>query len=131
MTPRAATHLMFTGDASDALELYGHAFPSFRVERIEHYGEGEPGPAGTVKRADAWLADHRLVVIDSPPVHEFSFTPSMSLFIDLDGEEELDRAFAALSEEGNVLMPLGDYGFSRRFGWCSDRFGVSWQLNLP
>jgi predicted 3-demethylubiquinone-9 3-methyltransferase (glyoxalase superfamily) len=27
-------------------------------------------------------------------------------------------------------MPLADYGFSRRFGWCSDRFGVSWQLNL-
>lgn len=131
MTLKAATHLMFTGDASDALELYGQTFPSFRVERIEHYGEGEPGPPGTVKRADASLGDHRLVVIDSPPVHEFTFTPSVSLYVDLDGEEELEEAFAALAEGGNVLMPLGDYGFSRRFGWCSDRVGVSWQLNLP
>jgi predicted 3-demethylubiquinone-9 3-methyltransferase (glyoxalase superfamily) len=28
------------------------------------------------------------------------------------------------------LMPLDDYGFSTRFGWLNDRFGVSWQLNL-
>ncbi|WP_292274241.1 VOC family protein, partial [Mesorhizobium sp.] len=24
-----------------------------------------------------------------------------------------------------------DYGFSRRFAWLNDRFGVSWQINLP
>lgn len=28
-------------------------------------------------------------------------------------------------------MPLGDYGFSKKFGWLNDQFGVSWQLNLP
>ena len=63
--------------------------------------------------------------------HDFTFTPAMSLFVDCDNTEELERAFAALSEGGKVFMPLDDYGFSKRFGWCSDRFGVSWQLNLP
>jgi len=42
----------------------------------------------------------------------------------------LERIFAVLAEGGRTYMPLGDYGFSPRFGWVSDRFGVSWQLSL-
>jgi predicted 3-demethylubiquinone-9 3-methyltransferase (glyoxalase superfamily) len=83
-----------------------------------------------VKRADASFGGHALVVIDSPPVHDFTFTPSMSLFVECETVEELNAAFAALSSDGKVFMPPDHYGFSRRFGWCADRFGVSWQLNL-
>jgi uncharacterized glyoxalase superfamily protein PhnB len=43
----------------------------------------------------------------------------------------MDRLFERLSEGGQVLMPPDAYGFSRRFTWVQDRFGVSWQLNLP
>jgi len=43
---------------------------------------------------------------------------------------ELERVYAALADGGQALMPLGAYGFSTRFGWVNDRFGVSWQLNL-
>ena len=35
-----------------------------------------------------------------------------------------------LSEEGQVVMPLDDYGFSKLFAWVADKFGVSWQLNM-
>ena len=63
-------------------------------------------------------------------MHDFGFTPSVSLFVECQDEAELEKLFAELSGEGRVLMPLGDYGFSRRFGWCNDRYGVSWQLNL-
>lgn len=126
-----ATHLMFTGEASSALELYAGVFPQFRVDTMERYGTAEGGPAGTIKRADVMFGEHRLVVIDSPVQHAFTFTPAMSLFVDFEDAAALDAAFAQLADGGQVMMPIADYGFSRRFGWCSDRFGVSWQLNLP
>jgi len=131
MASSVATHLMFTGDASAALELYAAVFPDFRVERMERYGAGDVGAPGTVRRADAVFGQHRIVAIDSPVKHAFSFTPSMSIFVDCDSAATLDAAFARLAEGGHVLMAIADYGFSQRFGWCTDRFGVSWQLNLP
>jgi predicted 3-demethylubiquinone-9 3-methyltransferase (glyoxalase superfamily) len=129
--PAASMHLMFEGTASAALELYGSVFDGFMVDSVERYGAGEGGAEGSIRMAAGTLYGQRLIVIDSPIAHQFSFTPSMSLFIDLDDASSLDAAFAALSAGGAVLMPLDDYGFSRRFGWCTDRFGVSWQLNLP
>lgn len=130
MPTALTTQLMFTGQAEEAMTFYVSLFGG-RVDRIERYAAGEPAREGTVKRAEFTIAGHRLACIDSPVVHAFTFTPSMSLFVDCADEEEQSRAFAALSEGGGVLMPLGDYGFSRRFGWVNDRFGVSWQLNLP
>jgi predicted 3-demethylubiquinone-9 3-methyltransferase (glyoxalase superfamily) len=131
MPLRAATHLMFAGDASPAMDLYSSIFASFRIEHVERYPAGEPGAPGKVKRAEASLMGHALIVIDSPVKHAFTFTPAMSLFVDCADRQELESAFAILSEGGQVFMPLDNYGFSQRFGWCSDRFGVSWQLNLP
>ena len=131
MARRAATHLMFAGEASLALDLYSSTFPSFRVERVERYGPGEPGAGGSVKCAQASLDGHALIIIDSPVKRAFTFTPAISLFLDCDSREELDSAFTKLSGSGQVFMPPDNYGFSGRFGWCSDRFGVSWQLNLP
>ena len=69
--------------------------------------------------------------IDSPAKHAFTFTPSFSFFVDLETNEELERIAAILGKDGAVMMPLDNYGFSQRFTWLSDRYGVSWQLNLP
>jgi predicted 3-demethylubiquinone-9 3-methyltransferase (glyoxalase superfamily) len=54
----------------------------------------------------------------------------VSLWIECDDNNELERLFDLLSEGGVVYMPLDDYGFSTRFGWTGDRHGVTWQLNL-
>ena len=63
--------------------------------------------------------------------HAFDFTPSISLFVDCPTAQELDRLFEALSAGGSVFMPPDAYGFSEKFAWVQDKYGVSWQLNLP
>ena len=128
----ARPFLMFQdGNAQAALDLYCDAFPDSRVVRVERYASGEPGPEGTIKVAVFTLCGREFMCSDSPIKHEFTFTPSSSTFVDFESEEELERTFGVLSEGGQVLMPLNNYGFSQRFGWLNDRFGVSWQLNVP
>jgi predicted 3-demethylubiquinone-9 3-methyltransferase (glyoxalase superfamily) len=123
--------LMFEGSAEAAVNFYVTLFGSSAIGRIERYGPGEPGAEGSVKRADFTVAGQPLIAIDSPIKHAFTFTPSVSLFVDCDSEAELDEAFGRLTDGGSVLMPPANYGFSTKFAWVSDRFGVSWQLNLP
>jgi hypothetical protein len=81
-------------------------------------------------RRSRWftLADRPFIAFNSPIAHGFDFTPSMSIFVTCDTPGEVDELFGELSSDGSVLMPLDDYGFSPRFGWCTDRHGVSWQV---
>jgi len=123
--------LMFEGRANEAIAFYVGLIPNSDIVDVTRYGAGEPGPEGTVKFAVVRLAGQQVLFSDSFVSHGFTFTPSLSLFVDCESEADLERIFTALSEGGGVLMPLSNYGFSRRFGWVNDRFGVSWQLNLP
>lgn len=128
------TFLMFSGEnhgkARQAIDFYVSLFPEALIERIDLWGADEGQPEGTVKTAIFVLKGRRFMASENTAPHAFNFTPSMSLFVECDTVEEVDRLFAALSDGGNVMMPLGDYGFSRRFGWAADRFGVSWQIHL-
>lgn len=126
----ARPFLMFVGEAQAALDLYLATLPDARLLRMTRYGPGEQGPVGTVKLATFTLCGREFMCSDSPVRHHFTFTPSHSIFIEFDSLPELERVFGALAEGGQVLMPLDDYGFSARFGWLNDRFGVSWQLSL-
>ena len=122
--------LMFEGSAEEAMRFYVAVFHGSAVKRLERYGAGEPGAEGSVKRADFTLAGQDVICIDSPTKHAFTFTPAVSLFVECESEAELDKAFGLLSTDGSIMMPPNDYGFSRKFGWVNDRYGVSWQLNL-
>ena len=127
MTP----FVMFQGGKGEAaLDFYVATIPDSRLVAIDRFGPGDPGPEGTIKRAHAIIAGQAVMVHDSFVTHGFDFTPSFSFFVDCGDEAEFDRLAAALSDGGQVLMPPGDYGWSRKFAWLSDRFGVSWQVNL-
>ena len=130
MPEQVTPFLMFTGDAERAMELYTSLFDDARVLTLTRVGAEGPGAEGTVQQATFSIAGQVFRCFDSPPVHDFTFTPSFSIWVETASEEEQERLFAGLSEGGAVLMELGDHGFSRRFGWVNDRFGVSWQLNL-
>ena len=121
--------LMFAGQAEAALKFYLSQFPGSRIVSMQRYGAGETGAAGSVRRAEFEIAGLRLIAIDSPIKHGFSFTPAFSLFVTCDDIAQLDRLVVSLSEGGQVLMPPDNYGFSPRFAWVQDRFGVAWQLN--
>ncbi|HEY9554024.1 VOC family protein [Allosphingosinicella sp.] len=122
--------LMFEGKAEEAMGVYASLFEGAAITAIDRYGPDEAGTEGSVRRATLRLSSQELICIDSPVHHAFTFTPSVSLFVECEDEAELERLYAGLMEDGQALMPLDNYGFSRRFGWLNDRFGVSWQLNL-
>ena len=131
MDTQVRPFLMFEGQAEAAMNLYVSLVPDSAIIDISRYGPGEPGPEGSVRRASFSLAGQTVMCIDSPAKHAFGFTPAISLFVDCRAEADLERLSAALPAPGEILMPLDNYGFSRRFAWINDRFGVSWQLNLP
>lgn len=123
-------YLMFQGDAQAAIDLYQAAFPDAVLDVIDRHGEGEGPHEGAFKRGALTIAGQTVMIFDSPPVHGFTFTPSFSLFVTCGSEQELRHLADRLGEGGSIMMPAGDYGFSALFAWVSDRFGVSWQLNL-
>jgi len=132
MQPKITPFLMFQGgQANEAVKLYLSLFKDGKIIDMDKYGEGDQGPAGTIKLGRIKIGGQQIMVSDSYIDHDFTFTPSTSLFVSCDSEAELDTLFAKLSKDGKVMMPSNNYGFSKKFAWVADRFGVSWQLNLP
>lgn len=76
------------------------------------------------------LNGKEFICSDSFIKHDWNFTPAISNWVECKDENELKTLFSKLQENGNVMMPLDNYGFSQKFGWVADQFGISWQLNL-
>jgi predicted 3-demethylubiquinone-9 3-methyltransferase (glyoxalase superfamily) len=132
---KTTTFLMFVGDqcgkAEEAMNLYTSLFDDSEIRQIIRFEKGEPGgEEGLVKQAFFTLQGQEYIANDSPAPHPFTFTPAISIFVDCESEEEQTKLHGELVQGGQELMPMDDYGFSKRFAWVSDRFGVSWQLNL-
>jgi predicted 3-demethylubiquinone-9 3-methyltransferase (glyoxalase superfamily) len=109
------------GRAREAAEWYVSLVPESSTERVIDNGSG----GATVYFT---LAGRDFIAFNSPTRHSFDFTPSMSIFVRCDGEEQVRLLFDQIASGGDVKMPLDDYGFSSCFGWATDRYGVSWQI---
>jgi predicted 3-demethylubiquinone-9 3-methyltransferase (glyoxalase superfamily) len=116
------THLMFQdGRAREAAEWYVSLVPGSSIERV-----ADNGADGSTVYFQ--LAGRSFIAFDSPIRHAFDFTPSVSIFVRCDDEEHVRRLFDQVASDGDVKMPVDDYGFSSCFGWATDRYGVSWQI---
>ena len=124
--------LMFqNGKAEEAMNFYTSLIDDSEIKNIVRYGPNESGDEGTIMQATFTLKGQDFMCIDSNVKHEFTFTPSFSIYVTCVTEDEIRNLYQGLKEGGQELMPLDNYGFSNKFGWINDRFGVSWQLNLP
>ena len=130
MKSQIATFLTFQdGNAESAMNFYVELFDNSKIIKIKRWGKDGPVEEGRIMRATFELNGNLFMCSDSPPVHDWNFSPAVSNYVECESETELQNLFANLSENGKVTMPLSNYGFSTKFGWTIDQFGVSWQLN--
>ena len=120
--------LMFSGDAEKAMKLYTEVFPNSKIDIIVKYGADDDGPEGMVRVATMSLNGQQVMCIDNPAQQEVGFSLATSFYVASSDADAIQRYFNALSDGGEVMMPLSEYPFSKKFAWIADRFGVSWQL---
>ena len=124
-------HLWFDTQAKEAAEFYSEVFPESQVTNVTTLRDTPSGDCDVVA-FKVW--NHDFMAISAGPL--FEINPSISFIVNFDPDslpdaaEVLDRVWAQLADGGNELMPLGEYPFSKRYGWVADRYGVSWQLIL-
>jgi predicted 3-demethylubiquinone-9 3-methyltransferase (glyoxalase superfamily) len=116
-------HLWFDRRSRDALALYTGAFENSRVKSSTTLGNT---PSGSVEIVVLELAGQTLQCLFAGP--EFKFTPAVSFLAACATKEETEALWNRLSEGGNILMPFASYPFSELYGWCQDRYGLSWQV---
>ena len=120
---RISTHLWFDKEAKEAAEFYISVFEGSVIKSATTIHNT---PSGDCDIVNISLAGSEFTLISAGPY--FSFTPAVSFLVTCDKPEEVDALWATLREGGSSLMELGEYPFSKRYGWCADRYGVTWQI---
>jgi PhnB protein len=61
---------------------------------------------------------------------DFQQGTNFSICLDCESQAEMDKVFNALSENGEVTMPLHDAFWGGRFGMLTDQYGISWMFSF-
>lgn len=91
-------------------------------------GDGPPPPRDTIMHARLQLGEGILMGADAPP-DRFHEMAGFSINLDTRDPKEAERLYAALSEKGQIFMPLEETFWAKRFAMFKDRFGVPWMIN--
>ena len=142
MKQKITPNLWFDGNAKEAVDFYVSVFPDSRIVATANYpNSAEEGLAdfqkdlaGKVLTVEFEVGGMRFTAINAGP--EFKFNPSISFLLNFDpasdkqARERLDELWGKLLEGGEVMMELGEYPHSKRYGWLKDRYGLTWQFML-
>jgi predicted 3-demethylubiquinone-9 3-methyltransferase (glyoxalase superfamily) len=120
---RIIPHLWYDKEAREAAELYVSVIPDSSIRKVNTIRNT---PSGDCDIVSFELAGQNFMAISAGPL--FKFTPAISFQVRCSSFREVDAMWGKLSKNGSVMMELGAYQFSERFGWCADRFGLSWQI---
>ncbi|MDQ7859020.1 MAG: VOC family protein [Armatimonadota bacterium] len=120
---RIVPHLWYDKEAREAAEFYCAVFPDSTITNVTTLRDT---PSGDCDVVSFELAGQPFVAISAGPL--FRFNPSVSFLVACRTKGEVDDLWRALSEGGAVLMPLDAYPFNERYGWTTDRYGLSWQV---
>lgn len=129
--PTIIPHLWYNTEAKAAAELYVRLFPNSKLDSVKTIKDT---PSGDCDIVSFTLCGQPFMSISAGPY--FTFNPSVSFMVnfdpaqDPDAAKRIDEVWAGLMDEGKALMEIGEYPFSKRFGWVQDKFGLSWQLIL-
>jgi len=114
MSQLIGTCIWFDGNAKEAFNYYQNIF-----KEIELLSEN---PFAVVYN----LYGRRFMHLNGGPGHPVS--PAISFYIMADSNEEAETIWHQLIVNGKVLMPLNEYPWSKKYGWCADKYGVNWQI---
>ncbi|HEX2905871.1 MAG TPA: VOC family protein [Phototrophicaceae bacterium] len=109
-------YLWFNDKAEAAINFYVSIFKNSKIINVSRYGDGGPGPSGTVMSATFQLEGQQFMALNGGP--EFKFTEAISLLVDCETQAEVDTLWTKLSAGGEEQM----------CGWLKDQFGLSWQI---
>lgn len=115
--------LMFTGanagKASGAIDLYTKLFAHSSIGGILKYSKEDGENPDFVKHAQFKIKDTTVMAMDSSAAHAFAFNDGVSLVVECETQEEIDKYWSQLTSNG---------GYEVACGWLTDPYGISWQI---
>jgi PhnB protein len=132
MASRLNPYISFDGTARDAMETYQGVFGGeLSVNTFSDFGEAPPGFEDKVMHSQLETpAGFTLMASDTPPGMPFQPGTNISVSLSGDDDGELRGYWDKLAEGGQVGMPLDKQMWGDVFGMVTDRFGITWMVNI-